>query len=416
MSKSKRATLIELIDYITEYVDENGLKGDVFDIDECKTVLEEVPFKNLKHGSSSIISDFPLKLSIKKIFDPFIKNITRYGTIHNGFADGENISLLFSILYCIMDNFKTLGHNEQKTFVSDFKNKILKDINSENLFEEYNLADLGWQKKELRSSIENYKNNRMSLRFLTNYLNVNIFLINIQENKIYSVYPEETFNIFKINIFLVYNNKIFEPLGYDENLLWNYKFEPFKKLINIDNQLICTLNSNFSKDCDEKIFQIGTEDIDIYLDKINNNNNDDIVNDNNFEEIEIVDTDTEVDRKFTQFLKKTKLHENEKINNNDGIFCKNKESSNDEYTNAKEEEDETDETDESSNDESTNSKEDEVDLTDIESLNSKSKLSEIQEVAKNHAVNLASGQTKNGKIKMKTKKQLFDELNSILDQ
>jgi hypothetical protein len=123
---------------------------------------------------------------------------------------------------------------------------------------------------------------------------------------------------------------------------------------------------------------------------------DDDDDDNNFEEIEIVDTDAVIDND-------TEI-ENEKINKNDGIFCKNKD----------------DTSEESSDDDnlSTTVQDEnewvEVDLTDIESLNSKSKLIKIQEVAKNHSINIASGQTKTGKIKMKTRKQLVDELNSIL--
>ena len=76
------------------------------------------------------------------------------------------------------------------------------------------------EKTTIGNSIRDYKNNKMVIRFLADYLFINIFILNIQDDILYAVYSDDNFNIYKMNVFLVYYNEIFEPLVYNKNKLW----------------------------------------------------------------------------------------------------------------------------------------------------------------------------------------------------
>jgi hypothetical protein len=221
------------------------------------------------------------------------------------------------------------------------------------------------------------KNNRMMIRFLADYFYINIFILDIQDDKIYVNYPEEQFNIFKMNLFLIFYNDVFEPL-INENKLWNYNQEYIKKLINVNSSNINVFNDNFSKDYTDKVFQIGSEDLTKYL---NNNNDDDNEIDedcdNKYEEI-ITEDDTNDYKLIEVDTTETEMKVDNDMTSDVFVKC---------------------------------NKNDKIELPDI---NMKMKLSELQQLAVKHNISLVSGKTKSGKDKYKTKKILLNDLKRLL--
>jgi hypothetical protein len=257
----KKITLVQLIDHVLK-LSNNESKDSKDDNIQIKSIaaFEEMTFYKLKYGTVKNISDFPTRL--KKMLDPFIKNIERISTFDN---NDKNTSLYFSILYCIFNNFEELNDTKKIECIDKFQSKLSNDLVNYGLFEKYNYNTLGWKKQMLINSIRNYKNNKMVIRYLAEHLHLNIFIMNIQEDNLYAVYPENALCIHKMNIFLVYYNDIFEPLIYNKYKLWTSTMEPCQKLFNVDKHLISKFNDNFMESTDSGIIQIGKDDLDKYM-------------------------------------------------------------------------------------------------------------------------------------------------------
>ncbi len=266
----KRLTLNGLLKFIETITIQNNNISDT-DLDTNKQLysiksqdiqyIDKIKFKNIKWGEIQTITDFPKKC--KKIFDPFISKIKRYGTIVN-FSE-RNISLYFSILFCLFDDFGKMNKKEQETFIDSFIQKLSMDVTRKRLFEKFSYKELKWTQKELRESISKCKNNKIVLRYLADYFNINIFLINIPEDRIYAIYPEEQFNVYKMHIFLTFYEDTFEPLVYNKKL-WKYDDGPFKRLIVVNKMHINTFN--FNPLIEEKEFVVGPEDLTKYDDRV----------------------------------------------------------------------------------------------------------------------------------------------------
>ncbi len=394
----KRIILNDLISYVLEicksYKDDSE---NIYNISTLKNDLEESHYTILKYGEVSTLGDLPKKL--KKIFDPFISDAKRVGVLAN---KGKliNISLLYSILYCIKDNFMDLTNGEKVICIDEFNDKMLSDLYSKNLFENYGYKELGWNQKELSNSLIKFKNNIMVIRFLADYLSINIFILSVNEDKIYAVYPEENYNIFKPSILLAFYDEVFEPIVYQDNKIWCYDLEPLKKLINIDKMYIGILNDNFSKDCIEKVFQTGTEDLSTYLSicegedivddkmvitEVEGEAEEEVDSENNYGEVCDVDAQSDV---YIDDPEETEI-DIDTVKDTKDIFC-----TKDEIEKKK--------------------AVDKYDPTIIQEINIRMKLQELQKVAKVFGINIVKGKTKNGKDKFKTKKELYEEMTSMI--
>jgi len=271
---------------------------------------------------------------------------------------------------------------------------MLNHIYSEDLFNKFDYTSINWIKKELINYIKEYENNIVILRFLADYLHINIFLLNINEDKIHAIYPEEKFNIFKYTIFLSYYDKVFEPITYKNIMLFNHDLDPIKKLINVDSQFInVSLDGNLNQEITKKIFTIDSEDLDKYLNlnpnsnpKPNSSNQEQDQVDNNIDE----NIDLEIDEDDENLDENLEINDNEETEiitepkkNGKDIFCK-KEKNKEDKVEAKV-----------------------VDKEKLKNLDIKMKLVELQDLADLYKIN-----TKN-KNKNKTKQELFNELTKL---
>lgn len=358
-----------------------------FSINSSKNHLSDSHFNILKHGEDKSFSDLPKKL--KSIFEPFIPDIKRTGVLKSiddlskfkKSSSNINLSLISSILYCFKQDYSELENEDKITCVKKITDKFLIDIRSEKLFTKYKYKDIGWKKKELVDALKEYKNNLMVLRFLSEYFSVNIFLLNVSEDKIFAMYSEDNFNIFKSSIFLTLFEEVFEPISYKDKYIWDYDSEPLKKLINVDKLYIGIQNVNFSiKNKEDKTFQTGTDDLDKYLpeEEKQDKGEEDVVTkeDNNFDEVFPTTTVTEQFVDNHSDLNEIDCTETE-IDTSEvtqDIFCTKHN-------------------------------------TSLDELSLKMKLSEIQKIAKEYKISILSkDKTKNGKSILRTKADLYKEL------
>jgi len=259
----KKLTITQLIDCVQKLSNNNPTDNDKdYQIKPIYSTIDDMQFYKLKYKNAKNICDFPQRL--KKIFDPFVKNIERIGTFDN---NDKNTSLYYSILYCIFNKFEDLDSTKQLDYIDKFQIKLSRDLSACQLYEKYNYDAMGWKKQLLVNSIREYKNNKMVIRYLADYLFINIFILNIQDDTLYAVYSEDHLNIYKINIFLIYYNEIFEPLIYDKNKLWNYTHDPCKKIFNVDKQLVSQFDDNFIENKSSKTLELGgdPENLDKYM-------------------------------------------------------------------------------------------------------------------------------------------------------
>jgi hypothetical protein len=360
---AKRLSLNKLISYITtncihqpEPTNNDDLLYDINDSNNAK--LENINFTNLVSGETRNISDLPKNL--KTIFDPFIKDIKRHGV-------SSKYSLLYSVLYCIDDQFRQLAQNLKEPYLVTVKEKLLQDLVTKKYFQEYMYSDLEWKLDDLTDSIDKQKNNKMLLRYIADYFNINIFLLNISEDKIYAIYNGTACNIYKSSVFLTYYKDIFEPLEYEKtkSLSWSYDTDPFKKLTNVDKAKIVVMSFKLDHDSENLVeFQTSGNDLTKYLPEKHNAFTE--INDKNGHMVASTIHDTE-----------TEVHHPGEISDDQDIFFKKEE--------AKKATD-----------------------PDLDAINDKMKLIDLQVLAAKYKIDL-----KDSKGKKKLKSQLIEELNDL---
>lgn len=234
--------------------------------------IDKFTFKNLDAGIIKPISDLPTQC--KKLFDPFIKDINRVGVMTNFInKTNDNVSLYYSLLYCLDDNFINYSLEDQEKYVLALKQKLSAEIYGGKLFEKFGYKHYKWTQKDLREAINEYRNSRIVIRYIADVFGINIFLVNVLEDKIYAIYPEEMFNCYKMNLFLSYYNETFEPLTFNGKRLWHYNDGPFRKLIIINKAHINLMNVDFTNKTKDKQFILGIENLNKYLEIYGINNN-----------------------------------------------------------------------------------------------------------------------------------------------
>jgi hypothetical protein len=408
---NQRLTLNRLMSYLIDMTKKFETDENNYELSKFKHDLIDSKFETLEFGEVCNLGGLPKRL--QEIFDPFLTDMKRVGVIESN-EKKNNISLLYSLLYCIKSDFLDISNDKKINCVDELNTKMLTDFYSNDLFKKYGYADLGWQKKEIEEALLKYKNNMLVLRFLADYFNINIFLMSVNEDKIYAVYPEEHYIMFKPSLILSFCDGVFEPITFGNVNLWKYTDEPLRKLINVDKKLITVLNVDFTskdKDGDQEVimFEMGSNDLTKFLPKdydpvneIDDNGNgnggegeededdDDEEEDNNYDEVYDKNPETEIfidDHEDTEIDVETQ---------NDGnIFYVN-----DSYS---------DGGDDNKGNDSNGCNDLENDKL-ISTISLKLKASDMRKIAKKFNIKLSCGKFKNGKDKMKTKEELYTEI------
>lgn len=341
---------------------------------------------SLKLGETEILDSLPQNL--KNLFDINSLNLIRVGVLQNIPKYNNNISVLSSILTCLISNFNLKPLSEQIEYIKysiDYINK-----NFITLFDtEY--KSLHWNKRELSEDLLAFKLHDRTLKVCADTFHINIFIMDMERDTLF--FSNTHFVPYKKNLFLInLKDNIYESVFFNEKKYVQYNFELITKLVENPNlikfkDVVTELSHN------NLIFNVFEEKLDKYLmiknikldykDKIllrrmglikeqvvNNNEDDHEDSDiNNFEE-EIEDNNNE--ENIDSISEDENTSDNNKtINQNDTIFYKKKV----QYTK--------------------------------KDLNLK-KIDEIKEIAKEFNIELKS--KIDGKVKFKTKSQLMEEI------
>lgn len=246
MLAKTRVSLPELISYVLSFSTEET-NNDVMNMVFPSQVKsnDEFYFSCLKTGESKNINDFPEKL--KTIFDPFIKDLVRHGS-KKTYDNDNNLSFYFSVLYLLVNNFSKLPSKDQLNYITKLRDKLIIYVSNEDIIKQNEYETLGWIKKEIMNSLIKFKINKIIVKIVSDYFNMNIFLLNIMEDRIYVASENTSYDMFRPSILLAFNNDTFEPLVYSDSNLLDYNSGPIKKLITVDKNFILLIDANIKND------------------------------------------------------------------------------------------------------------------------------------------------------------------------
>lgn len=270
MLSKKRLPLTTLISYVLSFTADNVNKNSLDAVFPTKIKSnDEFTFESLSLGESRNINDFPKKL--KNIFDPFIKELNRHGS-KKSYDEEHNISLYYSILSHLINNFSDLPEDDQYNYIKKLRDKLIIFVSSNDTFEKYKYDELGWVKKDILTSLAQFKLNKILLKLVADYLNLNIIMLNVIEDLIYIVSENDSYDMFRRNIILVYNaEEYFEPVTYSNTFLLDYNTGIIKKLITVDKNFLMLLGINLKDEVNTINFNIKLTPLEIKPDDKNNN-------------------------------------------------------------------------------------------------------------------------------------------------
>lgn len=253
---SKRITL----DILTQYVKTLCEQKTNQNTSTFNTLLEN---KSLQKSFSIInevnshrnIEDFPP--NCKKIFELNLKNIYRH-CINGNLAT----SLYYSVLFCITNKFATIDNIDM--YIEILKNKMIADLTEKKLFTILKYRQYKWTIKDVSDAVKNNTNNKLTIRYVADYFNINIFLVNINKDSMSAIFNNDGLNIHKPSIFLTLYDNVFEPLSISDKFLWN-NTDAYNKLVFANLFSINGINYNNNTE----IISLVNDDLEKYLLPIN---------------------------------------------------------------------------------------------------------------------------------------------------
>lgn len=206
------------------------------------------------------IGDFPK--NCRAIFAPFVDKIYRHPV-----TKFENVSFIYSVMYCIK---KSIIEKDTDNFINILKEKMIADLTEKKLHMILKYRQFKWTIKDISDSIKNDTNDKVLIRYVADYFNINIFIVNITEDKVFAIFSEEALNIHKPTIFLSFYNNTFEPLTFESHLLWNNTII-FNKILSTDKNSIHVMNNTIINTKENLALNI-EEDLEPYLVKTTSEN------------------------------------------------------------------------------------------------------------------------------------------------
>lgn len=374
MLSQKKVTVQKLLNYVNKILIEIEHENDLIrnKIDESKMELEK-----------EIKNTIDLSNQIKKIMDPFLKDIFTMNFKNKYKKKNQqefNLTLIESILQLLLaDSFgKDEDDDKKYSLIMKLREKLVLYISNEKNFRNYQIYN--WNKKESIDSIVQFKNNKYLIKIIADYFNINIFILNLNEDKIFVMTEPDYYDIFRENIVLCYNYGLFEPLFYKNEGIFNYKNDLIKKLVNVEKNYLNIFKINFSSNEAETInFNIKLKKL-INAEDINEkNNNMDIQS-----ETIIAQPDIKIETSEKKIIQPETENEYQEIYPNESdanIFV------------------------------------DELEKNSIKidiKISNRMKLDEIKEIAKKYQIDIEK-KLPNNKIKIKNKNELIEEIKKKIE-
>ena len=207
----------------------------------------------LNPGREALLTSLPKNLN--QIFSTY--KFTRKGVMHEVRTPADtDVSFVSCLLSGCVDKYDKLS---DKTKV-DLTEKLIRKCHKEyqKAFENLKYKELGWKLAELRKIVSNLQINRSLLRYYVDTLYVNLFILDIDNDRLAYV-GSETYVKFKRNIFILkYEGDRFE-LVFDKSTkrhFFHHSDGIIKKLVN-SSFCVEKLDCNYANDDDDVEFVIG---------------------------------------------------------------------------------------------------------------------------------------------------------------
>lgn len=238
MLPQKRVTISKLISYVQTLSKDNTKINYVVDTKQDNKFYSDHTFKCLNYGTTKMTDDLPHKL--RSYFDPFVKEFIRHGSTKT-YVTNENISLFFCILKLCVPNFGNYTNAEQMEYIKCLREKLIAYISNTDIFKN-NYSKMKWDKKTIVQSLMQFKVTRLTLKLIADYFSINIFILNITEDKLYVVSHNDRYDMFRFNVFVSLNNDTFESLTYGNERMLTFDNVIVKKLISIHKNILILFN------------------------------------------------------------------------------------------------------------------------------------------------------------------------------
>ena len=190
----------------------------------------------------------------------------RIGVISNvNIPSNIDVSYVSSVLTLMVPEFAVFSESDQIEFTETFIRKIHKE--SKLYFEKLEYSTLGWNVKEFANNVKILKMGKDLMRYIADVLNINIFVIDIENDALVYVGPK-TFIKYKKNIFVlrINENKYESVFLLDSNFM-DHNSAIINKLTN-SPYLVESMDCNFSNKIEDHKFIVGVEDLQKYIDKL----------------------------------------------------------------------------------------------------------------------------------------------------
>lgn len=204
--------------------------------------------------------NFPQKLHetinsklFPKLFSEFLMdNVDRCGVVQCK-SSKNNISGYSSILSILSNAFQIGQPSDQLLYVKLLKEKLKSDLTKEKLAQKFGFSKLGWTKKMLFNEINSSGISNIIIYYLACYFDINIFVFDFGNGKVYSFYPEDKLNVYKNNVLLAFYNEFFEPIVYKEGdiRMFNYNSTIFNNILK--SGLVIPVNVSKNKKGNKKL-------------------------------------------------------------------------------------------------------------------------------------------------------------------
>lgn len=247
---------------IVEYIEQNGKfinQPKLVKLDDDELV-EEKRLSALNYRDTDELKLLPTNL--ESIFSSM--QFYRAGVISSvNVPANVDISYVSSILTLLVPSYGDLKESQQINFAQVFIRKFHKA--SKNNYATFRYKDLGWELKEFRKNIHYFNMSRDLMRYVADFLHVNIFILDIEEDALIYV-GNKFFTKFKKNLFLLkVEGMKFEPIFTADANVMDHTSPLIKKLIN-SRFLVERMDCDMTHE-DEFNFIVGEEDLSIYFDE-----------------------------------------------------------------------------------------------------------------------------------------------------
>jgi len=223
-NNTKTLTIQDIIDYV-----DNMKKIRINQ--EIENIVKEDEYKPLVHGKMRALNNLPKK--IKKYFENISEKTLRLG-ITSKMPEQQNITFFVCLLYCLDSDYSKMSEDSKEKEASELKSHLAYNMKHSKIFESFKYNDFKWKRKDIIDDIATNNITKLTIRYVIDYFNINLFILDTNNDTIIACYPDNHFDIYKNTIIMSLYNYIYEPIFTNDRDqgLWKYSDTTYKIFIN----------------------------------------------------------------------------------------------------------------------------------------------------------------------------------------